>query len=38
MLGCESILAVTVTWYISSVCVDFFYVLSEAESLLFGGF
>jgi len=37
MPGSESILAVTASWLIC-VCVDFVYVVSEAESLMFGGF
>jgi hypothetical protein len=33
----DTILAVTASWFIS-VCMDFVYVVSEAESLMFGVF
>jgi hypothetical protein len=37
MTGCENILAVTACWFIS-VCMDFEYVLLEADSFRFGVF
>jgi len=41
MAGCESILGVTGGWFISvcvCVCANFFYVVLEAESAMYGGF
>jgi hypothetical protein len=37
MPGCEIVLTVTASWLIC-VCVDFVYVLLEAETLIYGGF
>jgi hypothetical protein len=38
MLCCENILAVNSKMVYLCVCVDFVYVVSEAESLMYGGF